>query len=119
MPGLVVGAYAGNRLGAIRDAKGKSVAAVFSELGASQKVEVRGNTCFGTRALLLNLTFVPTMRTDLARTRPEGVGCRLYLSSNSWDGPLMVLCILGDSCTIRWMGLIKLSYIITMPSLGR
>ncbi|KAH9982446.1 hypothetical protein BGW80DRAFT_1433829 [Lactifluus volemus] len=33
VPGLVVGAYAGNRLGAIRDAKGKSVAAVFSELG--------------------------------------------------------------------------------------
>ena len=42
MPGLVVGAYAGNRLGAIRDAKGKSVAAVFTELGTSQKVEVRG-----------------------------------------------------------------------------
>jgi curved DNA-binding protein CbpA len=41
VPGLVVGAYAGNRLGAIRDAKGKSVAAVFSELGAPQKVEVR------------------------------------------------------------------------------
>lgn len=41
VPGLVVGAYAGNRLGAIRDAKGKSVAAVFSELGATQKVEVR------------------------------------------------------------------------------
>jgi len=40
VPGLVVGAYAGNRLGAIRDAKGKSVAAVFSELGATQKVEV-------------------------------------------------------------------------------
>ena len=42
MPGLVVGAYAGNRLGAIRDAKGKSVAAVFSELGAPQKVQVCG-----------------------------------------------------------------------------
>lgn len=41
VPGLVVGAYAGNRLGAIRDAKGKSVAAVFTELGAAQKVEVR------------------------------------------------------------------------------
>jgi len=40
VPGLVVGSYAGNRLGAIRDAKGKSVAAVFSELGASQKVEI-------------------------------------------------------------------------------
>jgi len=40
VPGLVVGAYAGNRLGAIRDAKGKSVAAVFAELGAAQKVEI-------------------------------------------------------------------------------
>ena len=41
MPGLVLGAFAGNRIGAIRDAKGKSVAAVFSELGATQKAEVR------------------------------------------------------------------------------
>ena len=40
IPGLMVGAYAGNRLGAIRDAKGKSVAAVFSELGGNQKAEV-------------------------------------------------------------------------------
>jgi hypothetical protein len=40
LPGLMIGAYAGNRLGAIRDAKGKSVAAVFSELGGSQKAEV-------------------------------------------------------------------------------
>ena len=40
IPGLMVGAYAGNRLGAIRDAKGKSVAAVFAQLGGSQKAEV-------------------------------------------------------------------------------
>ena len=40
VPGLMVGAFAGNRLGAIRDAKGKSVAAVFSELGGNQKAEV-------------------------------------------------------------------------------
>ena len=36
----MVGAYAGNRLGAIRDAKGKSVASVFGELGAIQRAEV-------------------------------------------------------------------------------
>ena len=36
-----MGAYAGNRLGAVRDAKGKSVAAVFAELGGAQKAEVR------------------------------------------------------------------------------
>jgi hypothetical protein len=35
-----MGAYGGKRLGAIRDAKGKSVASVFSELGGNQKAEV-------------------------------------------------------------------------------
>lgn len=40
IPGLMVGAFAGNRLGAIRDAKGKSVAAVFSELGGDQKAQI-------------------------------------------------------------------------------
>ena len=40
VPGLALGAFAGNRLGAVRDAKGKSVAAVFSELGGQQKAEV-------------------------------------------------------------------------------
>ncbi|KII93241.1 hypothetical protein PLICRDRAFT_87654 [Plicaturopsis crispa FD-325 SS-3] len=40
IPGSMVGAFAGNRLGAIRDAKGKSVAAVFSQLGGSQKAEI-------------------------------------------------------------------------------
>ncbi|KAJ6520082.1 DnaJ domain-containing protein [Mycena sanguinolenta] len=39
-PGLMLGAVAGNRLGAVRDAKGKSVAAVFGELGGSQKAEI-------------------------------------------------------------------------------
>jgi hypothetical protein len=36
----MLGAVAGNRLGAVRDAKGKSVAAVFSDLGGNQKAEV-------------------------------------------------------------------------------
>ena len=40
LPGLMLGAVAGNRLGAIRDAKGKSVAAVFNDLGGQQKAEV-------------------------------------------------------------------------------
>jgi len=40
LPGLMLGAVAGNRLGAVRDAKGKSVAAVFNELGGQQKAEV-------------------------------------------------------------------------------
>ena len=52
LPGLMVGAYAGNRLGAVRDAKGKAVATVFAELGNEQKAEVRMTQLFyGTSAL--------------------------------------------------------------------
>jgi len=40
IPGMLMGGYAGNRLGAIRDAKGKSVAAVFAQLGADKKAEI-------------------------------------------------------------------------------
>jgi len=36
-PGMIAGAVAGNRLGAVRDAKGKSVYAVFQELPADDK----------------------------------------------------------------------------------
>ncbi|KAF8527935.1 DnaJ domain-containing protein [Hysterangium stoloniferum] len=39
-PGMLFGGYAGNRLGAIRDAKGKSVAMVFAQLEGSQKAEI-------------------------------------------------------------------------------
>jgi len=45
-PGLMLGAVAGNRVGAIRDAKGKSVAAVFNDLGGQQKAEVSIPSCF-------------------------------------------------------------------------
>ncbi|KAL6302200.1 DnaJ domain-containing protein [Sparassis latifolia] len=40
IPGLMIGAAAGNRLGAIRDAKGRSVASVFADLGGNQKAEI-------------------------------------------------------------------------------
>ncbi|KAF2474612.1 DnaJ-domain-containing protein [Lindgomyces ingoldianus] len=39
-PGMVAGAVAGNRLGAVRDAKGKSVYAVFSELPQADKARL-------------------------------------------------------------------------------
>ena len=41
LPGALAGALAGNRLGAIRDAKGKPVVQVFSELGGSERAQVR------------------------------------------------------------------------------
>ncbi|CEH17033.1 Molecular chaperone (DnaJ superfamily) [Ceraceosorus bombacis] len=40
IPGLVAGAFVGNRLGAIRDAKGRSVGQVFMTLNTSQRAEV-------------------------------------------------------------------------------
>ncbi|KAH9818443.1 DnaJ domain-containing protein [Melampsora americana] len=40
IPGLAIGSYAGNRLGSIRDAKGKSVSAVFLELDSVQKATI-------------------------------------------------------------------------------
>ncbi|KAH8602726.1 DnaJ domain-containing protein [Bisporella sp. PMI_857] len=39
-PGMLAGALAGNRLGAVRDAKGKSVYAVFQELPQSDKARL-------------------------------------------------------------------------------
>ena len=42
-PGMVAGAVAGNRLGAVRDAKGKSVYAVFQELPQAEKAKLLGN----------------------------------------------------------------------------
>ncbi|KAF2112447.1 DnaJ domain-containing protein [Lophiotrema nucula] len=39
-PGMVAGAVAGNRLGAVRDAKGKSVYAVFQELPQADKARM-------------------------------------------------------------------------------
>ncbi|KAL7419276.1 hypothetical protein Q5752_006113 [Cryptotrichosporon argae] len=40
VPGAVAGGFAGNKLGAIRDAKGKSVAAVFATLPGDQKAQI-------------------------------------------------------------------------------
>jgi len=40
VPGALAGGLVGNRLGAIRDAKGKPVMVVFAQLGGSQKAEI-------------------------------------------------------------------------------
>ncbi|OWT35990.1 hypothetical protein J008_06329 [Cryptococcus neoformans] len=40
VPGAVAGGFAGNRLGAIRDAKGRAVGEVFKDLGGAQKAEI-------------------------------------------------------------------------------
>jgi hypothetical protein len=39
-PGMVAGAVAGNRLGAVRDTKGKSVYEVFRELPQADKAKM-------------------------------------------------------------------------------
>lgn len=43
VPGLLAGAVAGNRLGAIRDTKGKSVYEVFQQLPQGEKAKVSCN----------------------------------------------------------------------------
>lgn len=43
LPGAVAGAVAGNRLGAVRDTKGKSVYEVFQELPQSEKAALLSN----------------------------------------------------------------------------
>jgi len=43
VPGLLAGAVAGNRLGAIRDRKGKSVHQVFQELPQDDKAKLLSN----------------------------------------------------------------------------
>ncbi|GAA5832145.1 hypothetical protein JCM11251_004254 [Rhodosporidiobolus azoricus] len=40
LPGAAVGAFGGSKLGAVRDAKGKSVMSVFQQLGGDQKAEI-------------------------------------------------------------------------------
>ncbi|WVQ82480.1 hypothetical protein IAT38_004609 [Cryptococcus sp. DSM 104549] len=40
IPGAIAGGFAGNRLGAIRDAKGRAVGEVFKDLGGAQKAEI-------------------------------------------------------------------------------
>ncbi len=59
---MMFGAYAGNRLGAIRDAKGKSVATVFSELGGVQRAEVSPKQGI----FFLGLTFINQILRALA-----------------------------------------------------
>jgi len=43
LPGAVAGAVAGNRLGAVRDSRGKSVYDVFQELPQSEKAKLLSN----------------------------------------------------------------------------
>lgn len=42
LPGLIGGAVAGNRLGAVRDSRGKSVYSVFQELPQPDKMRLLG-----------------------------------------------------------------------------
>jgi len=46
IPGALMGGYAGNRLGAIRDAKGKSVLEVFNTLASEQKADILKSLAF-------------------------------------------------------------------------
>ena len=60
----MVGAYAGNRLGAVRDAKGKAVATVFAELGNEQKAEVCIDHYLGPRFAAHDIVNLPLCRSS-------------------------------------------------------
>lgn len=74
VPGALAGGFAGNRLGAIRDAKGKSVGEVFLGLNGDAKAQVsatfifRGSSHFSGLALTLLLRIL-----DLACSDGQGV----------------------------------------------
>ena len=72
------GAVAGNRLGAVRDAKNKSVAAVFSELGGQQKAEV-----------LFLLQYIPTFLTSDDSLDPTCFG-----TQSSWISFIVELSVI-------------------------
>lgn len=72
---MLVGSYAGNRLGAIRDAKGKSVAQVFSSLGGSQKAEV---SCFNLYLYVLSKHRLLASRLDSSCPSNESIRNRRY-----------------------------------------
>ena len=79
---MLLGGVAGNRLGAIRDAKGKSVASVFNDLGGSQKAEVR---CLAVSWLAVTDTFL----LDSSCSGYEGFGLHV-LSRFNQDHACMI-----------------------------
>ncbi|KAG8836530.1 hypothetical protein FRB91_010615 [Serendipita sp. 411] len=46
VPGALVGGFVGNRVGAIRDAKGRAVITVFNDLASEQKAEILRSLAF-------------------------------------------------------------------------
>lgn len=81
VPGLMVGAYAGNRLGAVRDAKGKSVAAVFSQLGGDQKAQVCTSG-----AMVKMYSILTRVVLDFAGFGSEGFGIGVVAAWRFLDG---------------------------------
>lgn len=68
VPGLLAGAVAGNRLGAVRDSKGKSVYEVFQELPQGDRAKVR-------RIVLPAVVFFTIGLFSGARLTTEVVSC--------------------------------------------
>lgn len=89
----MLGAFAGNRLGAVRDAKGKSVAAVFSELGGNQKAEV----C--TLAMSRTLQIQPHLFQDPTRVGHESTWIR-FLMGTILDLGTIPLLVFSWTCFI-------------------
>ena len=79
VPGAVAGAALGNRLGAVRDAKGKSVAEVFVTLDPGAKAEVSLSSSIKQG---LELTLVHSCLLDPQSSGDEGIGKPLIMIRN-------------------------------------
>lgn len=81
LAGAVVGGLAGNRLGAIRDAKGKPVGVVFAQLNGGQKAEVRtgSKTLAGREARrhLISLGYFSLLFADSESTGDQSSGLNM------------------------------------------
>lgn len=98
VPGLMVGAYAGNRLGAVRDAKGKSVAAVFTQLGGDQKAQV----CINNKVNISSvIDLLPLCLVDSACPGCQGLGFSAVMCSASQVIPLFGCTLF--LCDIRYL----------------
>jgi hypothetical protein len=124
IPGAMAGAFAGNRLGAIRDAKGKPVAHVFAQLGGAQKAEVRKAHviklgldahayCHRFFEPLLSKSWEPRCRSDDLPCSRFIISswcmyklCMSFLSSVDFLGGLSISC--RTVCNIQVINLIRI-----------
>lgn len=110
IPGAIGGAVVGNRIGAIRDAKGKSVGAVFMNLSAGDRAAVLVSGPVKLVGDQLDKRFISIMTSSCAASRiltaTTLFPCSALIESTCSQGP-------------RLSGMISNGLPVDMPTLGR